>query len=313
MPQQRLSFAQWSQRSGSSISGDLLEFSSQQSDDLDISQKSKCLSSRPRTVSTTSSTKPRTSWVFSHMPDEEVETRYYNQRTGKEEWRCKHCDKTAQGTGVGPEDHRQGRIEKRYHQRKRGKRAKPVGEYIHNVSLEELREQHTEDVNAGNKAQQRLQLRNLRSFAIRQMNEIRDEWRKKKEVIVNGVEKRLQFKQWLEHTGKDVEYASYDASRAEIRSQLNKKEDFFTIDTQLAPEAREAIRKARFADKPLSSADLSRLLCSDDTVDFTLTQAPADQDEDEDNDLSDEDDLKMPSSPPCLLDRESSLLLRQCG
>ncbi|KAG7405758.1 hypothetical protein Forpi1262_v018326 [Fusarium oxysporum f. sp. raphani] len=202
---------------------------------------------------------------------------------------------------------RQGRIEKRYHQRKRGKRAKPVGEYIHNVSLEELREQHTEDVNAGNKAQQRLQLRNLRSFAIQQIKEIRDEWRKKKEVIVNGVEKRLQFKQWLEHTGKDVEYASYDASRAEIRSQLNKKEDFFTIDTQLAPEAREAIRKARFADKPLSSADLSRLLCSDDTVDFTLTQAPADQDEDEDNDLSDEDDLKMPSSPPCLLDRESSL------
>ncbi|KAH7459105.1 hypothetical protein FOMA001_g19259 [Fusarium oxysporum f. sp. matthiolae] len=99
MPQQRLSFAQWSQRRGSSISGDLLEFSSQQSDDLDVSQKSKCLSSRPRTVSTTSSTKPRTSWVFSHMPDEEVETRYYNQRTGKEEWRCKHCDKTYASSG----------------------------------------------------------------------------------------------------------------------------------------------------------------------------------------------------------------------
>ncbi|KAK2926863.1 HAT, C-terminal dimerization domain [Fusarium oxysporum f. sp. vasinfectum] len=99
MPQQRLSFAQWSQRRGSSISGDLLEFSSQQSDDLDVSQKSKCLSSRPRTVSTTSSTKPRTSWVFSHMPDEEVETRYYNQRTGKEEWRCKHCNKTYASSG----------------------------------------------------------------------------------------------------------------------------------------------------------------------------------------------------------------------
>ena len=28
------------------------------------------------------------------MPDQEIETRYYNQRTGKEEWRCKHCDKT---------------------------------------------------------------------------------------------------------------------------------------------------------------------------------------------------------------------------
>jgi hypothetical protein len=27
------------------------------------------------------------------MPDEEMETRYYNPRTGKEEWRCKHCDR----------------------------------------------------------------------------------------------------------------------------------------------------------------------------------------------------------------------------
>lgn len=33
------------------------------------------------------------------MPDEEVETRYYNQRTGKEEWRCKHCNKTYSCSG----------------------------------------------------------------------------------------------------------------------------------------------------------------------------------------------------------------------
>ena len=35
---------------------------------------------------------------------------------------------------------RQERIEKRYHQRKRGKRGRPVGDYFHNISLEELRE-----------------------------------------------------------------------------------------------------------------------------------------------------------------------------
>ncbi|OWT42447.1 hypothetical protein VFPPC_18547 [Pochonia chlamydosporia 170] len=37
------------------------------------------------------------------MPDEETETRYYNQRTGKEEWRCKYCEKTyscSGGTGA---------------------------------------------------------------------------------------------------------------------------------------------------------------------------------------------------------------------
>ncbi|KAM6513532.1 hypothetical protein FALCPG4_18958 [Fusarium falciforme] len=91
MPQQRLPFGQWSQRRESSISVDVSEFSSRQLNDLDQSQTPKCQSSRPRTASTTSSTKPRTSWVFSHMPDEEMETRYYNPRTGKEEWRCKHC------------------------------------------------------------------------------------------------------------------------------------------------------------------------------------------------------------------------------
>jgi hypothetical protein len=94
MPQERLPFVQWSHRRESSISGDFLEFSGQQLDDLDVSQKSKCLPTRPPIVSTTSSTKPRTSWVFSYMPDEEVGMRYYNHRTRKEEWRCKHCDKT---------------------------------------------------------------------------------------------------------------------------------------------------------------------------------------------------------------------------
>ncbi|KAL6406027.1 putative Transposase-like protein [Ilyonectria robusta] len=91
MPQQRLPFVKWSQRRESSISVDFSEFSSQQLYGLDESQTSK---SRPCTASTTSSIKPRTSWVFSHMPDEEMETRYYNPRTGKEEWRCKHCNRT---------------------------------------------------------------------------------------------------------------------------------------------------------------------------------------------------------------------------
>jgi hypothetical protein len=75
------------------------------------------------------------------------------------------------------------------------------------------------------------------------MEEIKAEWRENKEVIVNGIVKKMQFKQWLEHTRKDVEYASYDSS-AKMTSQLKEKEDFFMIHTQLAPEAREAIRKA---------------------------------------------------------------------
>lgn len=99
MPQQRLHFVQTSQAKGSTASDDSLAHSSQQFRDPSARQTSQCQSSRPRTASATSCTKPRTSWVFSHMPDEEIETRYYNQRTGKEEWRCKYCDKTYSCSG----------------------------------------------------------------------------------------------------------------------------------------------------------------------------------------------------------------------
>ncbi|KAI8404246.1 hypothetical protein FOFC_15741 [Fusarium oxysporum] len=91
MPQQRLPFVKWSQRRESSISVDFSDYSGQHLHSPDESETPK---SRPCTASTTSSIKPRTSWIFSHMPDEEIETRYYNERTGKEEWRCKHCDRT---------------------------------------------------------------------------------------------------------------------------------------------------------------------------------------------------------------------------
>ena len=37
--------------------------------------------------------RPRTCWVFNHIPDEDPEAKYYNN-SGKEEWRCKYCSKT---------------------------------------------------------------------------------------------------------------------------------------------------------------------------------------------------------------------------
>ena len=35
----------------------------------------------------------RTCYAFSHMPDEDPETKYYNRKTGSLEWRCKYCPK----------------------------------------------------------------------------------------------------------------------------------------------------------------------------------------------------------------------------
>ena len=99
MPQQRLEFIQPSQRRASLISDGTSDITTSQLRDPSESHTSQCESSRPRSASTTPCAKPRTSWVFSHMPDEDRETRYFNQRTGKEEWRCKHCNKTYSCSG----------------------------------------------------------------------------------------------------------------------------------------------------------------------------------------------------------------------
>lgn len=51
--------------------------------------------------------KIRTSWVFRHMPDEDMQTKYYNEVSTEEEWRCRYCDKTylTSGSTSGPSGH----------------------------------------------------------------------------------------------------------------------------------------------------------------------------------------------------------------
>jgi hypothetical protein len=99
-------------------------------------------------------------------------------------------------------DDRRARIEKRYNQRKRGKRGKAIGDYFLNISLQDLRDQQTEFLADGEKKDIRQQLRSARSLAIRELDAIKKEWREKREVTIEGLPKRLQFKQWLEYTGK---------------------------------------------------------------------------------------------------------------
>ena len=37
--------------------------------------------------------RPRTCWVYTHMPDPNPETKYYSQTSNKLEWRCRYCSK----------------------------------------------------------------------------------------------------------------------------------------------------------------------------------------------------------------------------
>ena len=51
----------------------------------------------------------RHSWIFRHMPDEDMQTKYYNEITGLEEWRCRYCSTTylTSGSTSGPSGHLQ--------------------------------------------------------------------------------------------------------------------------------------------------------------------------------------------------------------
>lgn len=207
---------------------------------------------------------------------------------------------------------RRARIEKRYHQRKRGKRAKAASDYVNTISLQELRDQQDDFIAESQKKSIRSEIRHQRSQLIREIKALKQEWRENKEVTVEGITKKLQFKKWLEVTGKKDNYLSMDTQRSAITEALNEVTDGFMIDTQHPDDLRESIRNANFAAKPLNAVDFSLLPHSDDSVTFNLTQPRADEgddDEEEENpppsDFSGNSEVVMPSSPPFLPDYES--------
>ncbi|KAJ4212445.1 hypothetical protein NW757_014788 [Fusarium falciforme] len=202
-------------------------------------------------------------------------------------------------------DDRRARIEKRYNAKKRGKRAKPVGDFSHNVSLQEIREQQEEVIAETRQKEEKAQVRSARSLVIQEMKKMKDLWRQDKEIIVDGVKRKASWAQWLEHTGKDIEYYSMETQRSTMHQILSQKPDSFMIDTQLPQEVNEAIHNASFAPKPLSAMDWTALAGSDDSVTFHLDPALADEEEEEEED--DEElplfeppphPLEIPSSPP---------------
>ncbi|KAG8668156.1 hypothetical protein FPOAC1_007530 [Fusarium poae] len=188
-----------------------------------------------------------------------------------------------------------------------------VLEDVIKISLQDLRDQQEEAIADDKKKQHKQGIRFTRSVIIKEMNRLKDEWRENKEVIVNGIPKRLQFKQWLEHTGKQYDYLSMDTQRSQMTQALKEETDGYMIDTQLPDDVREAIRKAQYAAKPLSAVDLTGLPHSDDTVTFNLTQAHEHEEMDEEDEIlpvievAGGSEVEMPSSPPCAPDSESSL------
>lgn len=74
-------------------------------------------------------------------------------------------------------DNRRMRIEKRYHKKRRGKRAKPQGDFSHNVSLAELRQQQKDVIGETREKEYKAQIRSARRILRQKMDKFKEKWR----------------------------------------------------------------------------------------------------------------------------------------
>jgi hypothetical protein len=121
---------------------------------------------------------------------------------------------------------------------------------------------------------------------------LKSEWQDKKQVTVNGAPEKLQFKNRLQHTGKDKDYLSMDTQRSKMTELLNEQTDGFRIDTKLPQEVRDTIRSANLVGKSLNAVDWSALPRSDDSIFIQFTQTPAGEGSDGEERERGEDDEK---------------------
>ncbi|EXU94468.1 DDE superfamily endonuclease [Metarhizium robertsii] len=98
--------------------------------------------------------------------------------------------------------------------------------------------------------------------------EDRDDYKKTKKQVVNGRVKQLNFKPWLEHTGRDVEFYLLEQSHDTLTQELKRpsQEIYFIDTTKRNNSARDIMARAMTRPHPLE--DMSSLPGSDDTVHF---------------------------------------------
>ncbi|CAM1503429.1 Fc.00g082050.m01.CDS01 [Cosmosporella sp. VM-42] len=149
------------------------------------------------------------------------------------------------------------RLEKFTKRKRRGKNMRPSGDYVNRLTLEDVKRLQEEEQQAEAARAQRQQLRITRSLVIEGMKTLEDEWREKRDIIVNGKKKRLTKKQWLQSVGKEDEYIAMESSRKRYNDSLNPPKQLpYTLDIMpQSQERKDAIQTARYAAKPLSAMD----------------------------------------------------------
>lgn len=109
MPQQRLQFQRTDVTRSPRRTSTRSDTRNDPAPQLETAESSLALLASSTTTPTSARPKEkiRTSWVFRHMPDDEMQMKYYNRHTGLEEWRCAYCEKSylTSGSTSGPARH----------------------------------------------------------------------------------------------------------------------------------------------------------------------------------------------------------------
>ncbi|KAF5131517.1 hypothetical protein E5D57_007872 [Metarhizium anisopliae] len=194
------------------------------------------------------------------------------------------------------------RVQAYANRKKRGKTIRPSGEFVTSSSMDDIVRENEQLQDRQTNERTRKELRMHISQVKGQMQKIRDDYKKTKKQVVNGRAKQLNFKPWLEHTGRDVEFYLLEQSHDSLTQQFKRPpQDIYFIDnTKRNNSARDIIARAITRPHPLE--DMSSLPGSDDTVHFPGLGPFHKQGEEVNNDnleiqFHDAQEY-MPSSPP---------------
>ncbi|KAJ2975638.1 hypothetical protein NQ176_g5408 [Zarea fungicola] len=185
--------------------------------------------------------------------------------------------------------------------KKRGKIVRPSGELLTSFSMEDINREQDELMARQTKQQRRQELMMHRSRVRGEMQKIRDEYKMSKKQFINGRTKTLNFKPWLEHTKRDIEFFTLEQCHETITQELkDPRPEVFVHDLARENNTATAIR-ARAITRPRPLQDMSSLPGSDDSVCFTGIEPSqhAQCDTIDEGDLSlYEVQASIPSSPP---------------
>ncbi|KAM4059636.1 hypothetical protein HRG_012093 [Hirsutella rhossiliensis] len=178
---------------------------------------------------------------------------------------------------------------------KRGKIVRPRGEFITSSSMADITREYEELQAKQTRLQTRQEIRMHLKRVRGEMQKIREDYKVGKKQLVNGRVKTLNFKPWLEFTGRDVEFYTLEQSCDTLMRELKEpsKESFSMIPRR---EITPPEMSGRAATRPRPLTDMSSLPGSDDTVYFTgldLDKHSEDgaDDEDEDNLLDTQENI----------------------